>query len=72
MDQVSGKRHDQFRRERDTGGFDRHKNGNPGVAGHGNDVADEYEQDSEDFFGHESSSQLSVLSFQPPQSAENK
>jgi hypothetical protein len=34
------------------GGFNRHEQGDSGIAGSGNDFADEDEKDCEDFFGH--------------------
>ena len=52
--QISRKRHDQFGRQRDTGRLDRHENDDSGIAGRGDDLADEDEQDGEDLFGHES------------------
>ena len=50
--EVARERHDQFRRQRDAGRFDRHEQSDPGVASRCDDVADEDEQEGEDAFGH--------------------
>jgi len=39
--EVSGERHDDFRRERDAGGFDAHENGDAGIAERRDDGLDE-------------------------------
>ena len=59
---VAGEGHDQFRRQRDARGLDRHKQRDAGVAGRGYERTDEDEEYGEDFFSHgDSSRQLLVF-----------
>jgi hypothetical protein len=51
--QVPREGHDQFRRQRNAGGLDRHQDRDARVAGRGHDRLDEDEQYGEDFLSHE-------------------
>ena len=51
--EISAERHDQFGRQRDARGLDRHEQRDAGIAGRGDYFADEDEKDSKNFFSHE-------------------
>ncbi len=55
-DEIARKGHDEFGRQRDTGGLDGHQDCDPRVAGDGDDLADKDEEDGEDAFSHRDSS----------------
>src|SRR5260221_9069969 len=63
IDQVSGERHDDFRWQRNAGGFNRHQRDHAEISAVRDHADDEFRQDSNDFFSHASGElELSVLS----------
>ena len=52
VNQIPGKRHDQFRRQRDARRLNRHQQRNANITGRRDKRINEDEKYSEDFFGH--------------------
>ena len=52
IDEVAGEGHDQFGRQRNARGLNRHEQRDAGIAGRRHEGIDEDEKQGEDFFGH--------------------